>query len=295
MNNDKFKFIKAFFIFSKQERFMSLVMIATILLIITYSFIDRYYFPGTWPEYQHSSIIEDRVDSITRKFHFNPNEVSIAEMQSLGFSNKLAERISNYRAKGGKFYKAEDLFKIWGIDSQLALELIPFVQIPSENQGSNKKKTTSNTKFNPKDYGDWEVFGQSGTTKVELNTASAEDFSKLWGVKEKLATKLVTYREQLGGFVHPNQLKEVFGIDSLFFQKNEYRIMLNESNIRKIHLNEVDKETLQKHPYISWRMAENIVNYRTHHGKYKSIEDLEKILSLKKEDIERIKPYLSFE
>ena len=42
-------------------------------------------------------------------------------------------------------------------------------------------------------------------------------------------------------------------------------------------------------------MAENIVNYRTHHGKFKSIDDLEKILSLKKEDIDRIKPYLSFE
>lgn len=274
---------------------MSTLLIVAILLILTYSFVDSYYFTSSWPEYEYSSVPNDTMETEIQHFHFNPNEVSVEEMQLLGFSKKLAERISNYREKGGRFYKPEDLYKIWGIDSQFVSELIPFIQLSSESSNSTFTKKEPSTRFNPKDYGDWGVLGQSGIAKVELNSANEEELMKLWGVKEKLAAKLVAYREQLGGFVHPYQLKEVFGIDSLFFQNNEYRISLDETNIIKININQADKEALQKHPYISWRMAETIVNYRAHHGNFKSPQDLEKILSLKKEELIRLKPYLSFQ
>lgn len=274
---------------------MSTILIVAILLILLYSFVDSYYFTSSWPEYEYTSIPKDTMEIETQRFRFNPNEVSVKEMQLLGFSKKLAERISNYREKGGRFYKPEDLYKIWGIDSQFVSELIPLMQLSTENSKSTYKKKEPSRRFNPKDYGDWVVFNQSSITKIELNSASEEELTTLWGVKEKLAAKLVAYREQLGGFVHPYQLKEIYGIDSLFLHKNEFRISLDETMIKKIHINEADKETLQKHPYISWRMAETIVNYRTHHGKFKNHQDLENILSLKKEDLVRLKPYLSFQ
>jgi len=41
-------------------------------------------------------------------FPFDPNTVSISDLQRLGFSEKQAQSIDNYRLKGGRFHRASD-------------------------------------------------------------------------------------------------------------------------------------------------------------------------------------------
>ena len=47
----------------------------------------------------------------------------------LGIKEKTATTIHKYILKGGKFYKAEDIKKIWGLSQADAERLIPYVSI----------------------------------------------------------------------------------------------------------------------------------------------------------------------
>src|SRR5215203_3253715 len=48
-------------------------------------------------------------------FQFDPNTLSPEGWQKLGLNHKTIATIANYRNKGGRFYKPEDLKKIWGL------------------------------------------------------------------------------------------------------------------------------------------------------------------------------------
>ncbi|MCU0348746.1 MAG: helix-hairpin-helix domain-containing protein, partial [Saprospiraceae bacterium] len=46
-------------------------------------------------------------------FAFDPNTATKEDFERLGLSSRTAQSILNYRAKGGHFYKKEDLAKIY--------------------------------------------------------------------------------------------------------------------------------------------------------------------------------------
>ena len=46
---------------------------------------------------------------------FDPNTASAETLAALGFSNRQVNTIVNYRNKGGKFFKKEDLQKVYGV------------------------------------------------------------------------------------------------------------------------------------------------------------------------------------
>jgi len=55
--------------------------------------------------------------------------------------------------------------------------------------------------------------------KVNLNTASTEQLTTLPGVGQKLAARIVEYRQKSGGFKTPQELMNVQGIGEKNFQK----------------------------------------------------------------------------
>ena len=57
------------------------------------------------------------------------------------------------------------------------------------------------------------------TGKVNLNTASVEQLTTLPGVGQKLAARIVEYRQKSGGFKTPQALMNVQGIGERNFQK----------------------------------------------------------------------------
>jgi competence protein ComEA len=59
------------------------------------------------------------------------------------------------------------------------------------------------------------------TGKVDINTASVEQLTSLPGVGEKLAARIVEYREKSGGFKSPQELMNVRGVGEKNFQKIE--------------------------------------------------------------------------
>ena len=83
----------------------------------------------------------DRIeDAATRKlerlFAFDPNSLNKDGWQRLGLSARQAQSIVNYTQKGGKFYKPEDLLKMYTISPERYAKLLPFVQIKASAAGN---------------------------------------------------------------------------------------------------------------------------------------------------------------
>jgi hypothetical protein len=66
------------------------------------------------------------------RFFFDPNTISPLDWQRLGLSEKQSAAIVNYRNKGGRFRKNEDLKKMFVITPELYSELSPWIQIKNQ-------------------------------------------------------------------------------------------------------------------------------------------------------------------
>ena len=63
-------------------------------------------------------------------FPFDPNTVSQQDLQRLGFSEKQAASIVNYRAKGGRFHRPSDFAKSFVVADSVFRRLEPYISIP---------------------------------------------------------------------------------------------------------------------------------------------------------------------
>src|SRR5690606_4677327 len=62
-------------------------------------------------------------------FYFDPNGLPEADWQRLGFSARQIAVIKNYEAKGGRFYKKEDVAKIYSISKKDYERIAPYIVI----------------------------------------------------------------------------------------------------------------------------------------------------------------------
>ncbi len=96
---------------------------------------------------------------------------------------------------------------------------------------------------------------------VELNTASAEELERLPGIGLKTAERIIRYREKLGYFVSLEQLREVWGLKEENLQRALPYLRIQKLG-RPLSLREASVEELARHPYISWKLAKELVRRR---------------------------------
>ncbi|RFZ82062.1 hypothetical protein DYU05_15645 [Mucilaginibacter terrenus] len=201
-------------------------------------------------------------------FKFNPNHLSAEKWRALGLSEKQVNTITNYEAKGGRFYKTEDFKTIYGLSDSDFKRLSPYIDLPSY---------------------------KSARVKVlELNSADSAHLTSVSGIGPAFARRIVYYRERLGGFVDKDQLKEVTGIDDLKYMEIKDQLTVNAARIRKININTIAFDKLRLMPYLNYKQVNAIIEYRNQHGAYASINDLKDIPILTEEILRKIEPYLSY-
>ncbi len=216
-------------------------------------------------------------------FKFDPNQINIQQWQKLGLSAKQAQAIVNYRNKGGKFFNSADLKKMYTISPEKYEQLIPFINI--ENLKSNNIKPV---------YPEKTTFAKKEKVMVELNSADTLLLTQISGIGPAFAKRIAKYREKLGGFFFKEQLMEVYGIDSTKYNEISDQIKINTANVKKININTAEFDEIKNHPYLKYKQINAIIQYRKQHGKYKTIEDLKKVIILTPQIIQNIAPYLSF-
>jgi competence ComEA-like helix-hairpin-helix protein len=213
-------------------------------------------------------------------FDFDPNLISIENWEQLGVSKKTALTIQKYISKGGKFREPQDLKKIWGIPESLAYQLMPYVKIKEE------KKSLANSTFqqNQKQKFPAEL--------IDINQADSSALEKLPGIGPKLSQRIISYREKLGGFYCIEQLHEVWGLQDSILEKISNKIEIQSKGLRKININLADFNQLKSHPYIGYKTASAILNYRNQHGMFQNIEEIQKIVLIDEKIYSKIVHYL---
>jgi competence protein ComEA len=230
-----------------------------------------------------NEIEEKEFNQKVKLFDFDPNIIDVEQWQMLGLSAKQANAIINYRNKGGKFYKTEDLKKMYTISPEKYQQLVPYIKLSSVS--SNREQQMA---FTPK------VSAKKEFKVIELNTADTVNLMNISGVGLAFARRIAKYRNRLGGFYKKEQLLEVYGIDSIKYHEIKDQVMVDADAIQKIQINKVEFDDLKSHPYLNFKQINAIIQYRKQHGKFNSVDDLKKVLILPAQVIQNLSPYLIF-
>ena len=216
-------------------------------------------------------------------FEFDPNTLDAAGWKRLGVRDKTINTIFNYRSKGGKFRKPEDISKIWGLRPIEAERIIPYARINTPQ--SNYAKSTF-TSYEP---------SKKAISIIDINTASVNDMRNIPGMENGLQYRIAKFREKLGGFISLEQVKETYGMSDSAFEAMQPYIKFVPTAVVKLNINTASDMELNAHPYITKPVAKAIALYRTQHGNYQSVADIKKIAFIKDEVFQKIAPYLTVE
>ncbi|MBC7946510.1 MAG: helix-hairpin-helix domain-containing protein [Chitinophagaceae bacterium] len=214
--------------------------------------------------------------------YFDPNTTELEQWQRLGINVKTAQTIRKYVEKGGKFRKPEDLKRIYSLPPTEYERIRPYVKIESGAEAFEQRKTSQ--------YADG--FTRSFPSPVDINVGDTAAFIALPGIGGKLAGRIVSFREKLGGFHSIDQLKEIYGLADSVFKKIAPLLLLNQYAVRQLNINTVTLEELKAHPYCKASLGNPIIAYRDAHGPFSTLEDLKKVMVITDEVFLKLKPYL---
>ena len=126
---------------------------------------------------------------------------------------------------------------------------------------------------------------------LDINALDSTGLVSLPGIGPVFASRILQYREQLGGFASTKQLLEINGLpDSLM----EWFIITDTIQLRMIEVNKETVNELRRHPYLNFYQARAIVELRRERGKIKGPEQLSILEEFTARDLECLKPYLDF-
>lgn len=177
----------------------------------------------------HSPVV-NKVRERSRKaesFRFNPNTATVEELVRLGFSDKQAASIDNYRKKGGRFRRKEDFAKSFVVSDEIYRRLESFIDIPL----------------------------------TDINRADSAAFDALPGIGPYFAAKMVEQRRRLCGYSNPEQLLDIYNFGEDRYSKLKDLVCC--SPPRPYPLWSLPADSLRLHPYIGgWAEARGIVRFR---------------------------------
>lgn len=215
---------------------------------------------------------------------FDPNTLGKEGWMAFGLSERQTNTIINYLSKGGKFRIKSDVKKMYSISEEKFKQLEPYILLPESlmNEKNIKRKEEYSTpKIKPRPL-----------HQVLINTADSLEWIKLRGIGPVLSSRIIKYRNRLGGFHRIDQLAEVWGVKDSLLNELKAQLVLDSMALRKINVNGSNAKSLKQLPYLNWAQANAIVKYRKQHGYYKNLEELYKIVLMDSLTYKKIQPYL---
>jgi len=211
---------------------------------------------------------------------FNPNQDSAGKLIEAGLPVKIASNIVRYRNAGGKFRKPEDIKKIYGMSDSIYDALHAYIVI-------NHKET----ELFPGEVLKVKPVVSPLPELIDLNKADTTELKRIKGIGSVFASRIVRYRESLGGFYSFGQLYEIRGMDTLKCNYIIQSTFLDTLCIRKININKAAESEIRSHPYLNSHYARSIVYYRQSAGKILSMDELSGNEVLPEETLKKIRYY----
>jgi DNA uptake protein ComE-like DNA-binding protein len=302
-------FFNEYFHFTKGERTGTVILLILIVFILLITFLVPLIFTQNEVDFSEfekeierfqTTKVEDSLISTTdnksvtenekpRLFFFDPNSISGKDLELLGLNKKVKNTWLKYREKGGSFGKKEDLRKIYGLTDSVYYILEPYIVL-------HEKDSLYEEEYNltPKQKNNTEVRFKV-LPIIELNSADTLDLKKIRGIGSVYATRIIAYRELLGGFYAGEQLAEVYGLTPETVKMVLTNISVDTSLIRKINLNTASLNDLMRHPYLNRYQGKAILQYRKVQGGFNSVAEVRQNNLLPDTVFNKIRPYLTVE
>lgn len=224
-----------------------------------------------------------------RMQEFDPNTVDSSTLVHLGLKPWQAKNMMKYRAAGGKYRKAEDLKKLYGMTDSMYHALAPYIRIAREEKDSLRVDSVhTHADSLPK-------WPEKKDTILNLRTADTTELKMIRGIGSYRAKQIVRYREQLGGFVSVEQLLEVKGMEDLASDSILQHFVLDSVMVQQMNVNQAGVQRLAQHPYLRFEQAKALYELRRKKIRLHSIQDLEAIECIDAKTLEKIAPYLNFD
>lgn len=249
-------------------------------------------------------------------FPFDPNTADSTTLLRLGLSPWQVRSIYKYRAKRGRYHEPTDFKRLPGMTHELWERLGPYVRIdrkfqrltpqdyetsaPKPKENARSSLSDSVVVLSSPSNSDPSVAASSDTllrpikypegTLVDLNKADTNQLKKIPGIASYRASKIVEYRQQLGGYIHVEQVMEACEMpDEVLAWFYVEPIVPTRLQINKMSL-----QRLMRHPYITFYQARAIVEYRRLTGLFTGVDELGGLKEFTEADIDRLKVYLDF-
>lgn len=291
---------KSHFKFNKQERSGIFFLLAIIVLLqLVYAFSTTIFQESTpvankieldGVAQEQINILKERTlenDSL-KIYPFNPNYITDYRGYKLGMSTQEIDRLHLYRSSNKFVNSAEEFQNVTLVSDSLLQKIAPYFKFPEW------VKTTNSQKSFETNVGELNKTPKVTNVFKDLNTASAQDLKIIYGIGDKLATRIIKFRDRLGGFLIEDQLYDVYGLKPEVAQKVLLKFKVKtKPEIVKINVNTANASEISSLVYINYQVSSNIVAYRKQVGEIKSIDELKKIEGFPSDKINRITLYLT--
>lgn len=214
---------------------------------------------------------------------FDPNTADSALLVTVGLQPWMAKNLIRYRAAGKVFRQPEDLRSLYGMNDTLYATLEPYIQIDTAKWHDSSGVSRDSVRVERIVKRD---------TILELNTSDTTELQLLRGVGRYTAVQIVRYRQALGGYYSVNQLYEIKELPKDRVDSIVAHLFADASQITPIAVNRASVKQLQRHPYISYKQAEQIYDLRRRKIQLHSIDELSGLFT--DDEQQRLAPYLQF-
>lgn len=127
---------------------------------------------------------------------------------------------------------------------------------------------------------------------IRINSADSATWTSLPGIGPVLASRIIRFRNKLGGFYSISQIRETYGLPDSTFVKIQPYLQLDTVSLKNLDINQLDEKSLAQHPYIHYKMARLIVLYRNNNGPFRHAEELLEIPLVDDSIYRKLEPYI---
>ena len=221
---------------------------------------------------------ESLVSNKIKYNYFDPNVLDLEGWKNLGFSEKQAQVILNYKERNlrGSFKNLEDIQKCFVISVDKFLELKPWIKIKEQEQKSITEELPKLKEVQKIDF-----------SKIDVNQITFKQLIE-FGFDEKSAASFLGFRKKLGGFVDKKQILETYNISQDLAKKLVEITNLDTSKIQKYSLKDAPEDFLKNHPYFR-RYGDKIIFFRI---TYPEEKEIFKKIKATPEEVAKMKLYL---
>lgn len=220
---------------------------------------------------------------------FNPNYLTDYRGYILGMSNEEIDRVLNYRSKNLWINSAKQFQEVSQVSDSLLEIISEYFKFPEFVTNPRTSKTRPPDVFNSN--------SNSPVSRIDINSATREELIAINGIGEKLAERILNYKgQQRYGFISMVELNEIYGLSPEVIERVKERFYASPPpNFETINLNSATRDQLVTIKYIDYEIAHRIIEYRTLHEGFKSLDELTKVRDFPINKIDLIKVYLRLE